>query len=342
LRKKGFIPFHREKTSTLVDFIPSLKEKVRSTLPPKFVLHIGGGVCDVYQPAEAQVKITRTLLRIVYDYQFPVIILTKNCNVLQDLDILKAINEDTYACVSFTITLTDENTQKIFEPRASGTQKRFEAIKTLRKEGIHAGVYFYPVLPFIGDTDENMQALYEQAKKAGAEFVYCWGLTLKPGRNKEEFLNTVNVHFPQLFPEYQRLYGNNNKYGHIDVTQFKKMGLARPEVKGYILGHKYNMPYTAERYIPEGRIKTNLRVSEVLHKVAYIKGCLLQAPQSEVRHLYQTAHVLEEFHTDISTTEGGSFPFTKEVYPYIQEVVEGKSTSLKKLEEKAYQALQEV
>ncbi len=344
LRKKGFIPLHREKTSTLVDFIPSLKEKVRLTLPPKFVLHIGGGVCDVYQPAEAQVKITRALLRIVYDYQFPVIILTKNCNVLQDLDILKAINEDTYACVSFTITLTDENTQKIFEPRASTTQERFEAIKILRKEGIHAGVYFYPVLPFIGDTDENMQALYEEAKKAGAEFVYCWGLTLKPGRNKKEFLHTIERYFPSLLSKYQRLYSNNNKYGTVDPDQFKKMGLQQPEIKAFNLGYQYGLPYSAERYIPEGRIKTNLQVSEVLLKIAYVKGCILQ-DSKEVGALKKAARFLETYQEDISGLEQDEICilFAKKVLPYIHGAVEesksknkNKSKYLETLEERAY------
>lgn len=176
LRKKGFIPFGREKTSTLVDFIPSLKEKAQLTQPGKFILHIGGGVCDVYQPAEKEVEITRKLLQIACDYKFPVIILTKNHLVLRDLDLLKKINENNYACCSFTITLANEKMQKIFEPKASTTKERFDAIKTLRKEGIHSGVYFYPVLPFIGDTDKNMQSIYDNAKKTGAEFVYCWGV----------------------------------------------------------------------------------------------------------------------------------------------------------------------
>ena len=163
LKKKGFIPLHREKTSTLVDFLPS-KDSIQFHQPGKFIVHIGGGVCDVYQPAEKEIKITRKLLQITYDYKFPVFILTKNKFVLRDLDLLKKINGETYANVSFTITLADEKVQKIFEPRASTTQERFEAIKTLREEGIHSGVYFYPTLPFIGDTDENMQAIYNQAK----------------------------------------------------------------------------------------------------------------------------------------------------------------------------------
>ncbi|MBU7030581.1 MAG: radical SAM protein [Theionarchaea archaeon] len=343
LRKKGFIPFRREKTSTLVDFIPSLKKEAQLTQPGKFILFIGGGVCDVYQPAEAQVKMTRKLLQIAYDYQFPVSILTKNRLVLRDLDLLKKISEDSHACCSFTITLADEKIQSIFEPKASTTQERFEAIKTLRKEGIHSGVYFYPVLPFIGDTNKNMQSIYEKVQKAGAEFVYCWGLTLKPGRNKEEFLQTVKRYFPSLLSKYQKLYGNNNKYGNVDSNKFKKMGLVYPEVKGYKLGYEYGLPYTAERYIPEGRITMNLQVSEVLIKIAYIKGCLLQHSQSDVRPLYQASRFLESYQKDISELtpkERETLPITKEVYPYVLEIInEKKSSYLEKLEEKAYKAV---
>ncbi len=343
LRKKGFIPFRREKTSTLVDFIPSLKEGAQLTQPGKFILFIGGGVCDVYQPAEAQVEMTRKLLQIAYDYQFPVSILTKNRLVLRDLDLLKKINEDTHARCSFTITLADEKIQSIFEPKASTTQERFEAIKTLRKEGIHSGVYFYPVLPFIGDTDENMHAIYEKAKRVRAEFVYCWGLTLKPGRNKQEFLLTVKKYLPSLLSKYQKLYGNNNKYGNVDQNQFKKMGLVWPEIKGYKLGYEYRLPYTAERYVPEGRIAMNLRVSAVLIKIAYIKRYLLHNSQSDVCPLYQASRFLESHQkgiSEITPEERETLPIAEEVYPYILEIIkEKKSRYLEKLEEKAYKAV---
>jgi len=341
LRKKGFIPIHREKTSTLIDFIPSLKDSVQT--PEKFILHIGGGVCDVYQPAEKQVKITRKLLQIAYDYEFPVLILTKNKSVLRDLDLLKRINEDTYACVSFTVTLADEKTQKIFEPRASTTQERFGAIKTLREEGIHSGVYFYPTLPFIGDTDENMQAIYKRAKKVGAEFVYCWGLTLKPGRNKQEFLQTLEKHFPSLLPKYERLYGNEDKYGNLDVDQFKKMGAVWPELKGYKIGYEHDLPYTAKRYIPDGCIEINLRISEILLKIAYLKGYILQSSRSEIYKLNKAAMFLENFQKDISKLkmeELETLPIAEETYPCILEFIkENKSIYLEELEKKAYKTV---
>ena len=156
IKKLGFIPINRKKTSTLIDHFPELKESVGYNFPGKSVIFIGGGVCDVYQPAEEEVKMTRKLLQIAYDYKFPDFILTKNNLILRDLDLLKKINEDSYVCACFTITLSDEETQKIFEPRASTTNERFEAVKKLREEGIHSGVYCYPALPFIGDTDENL------------------------------------------------------------------------------------------------------------------------------------------------------------------------------------------
>lgn len=251
---------------------------------------------------------------------------------------LKKINENSYACCSFTITLADEIVQRIFEPRASTTAERFAAIRKLRKQGIHSGVYFYPVLPFIGDTDENMQAIYDQAQKVNAEFVYCWGLTLKPGRSKQEFLETVNTHFPALLPKYKRLYSNNNKYGHPDSNQFKGI---HPEVKGYKLGYEHKLPYAARRYIPQRRIKTNLQVSELLIKIAYIKSYILQ-DSSGVRKLYQTSALLETYPKDISrnTEELKKLPIAQEIHPYIQEFIkEHKSEYLETLEKQAYHSI---
>lgn len=343
LKKKGFVPIRGERTSTLVDYLPSLKGQADFHNKAPFILYIGGGVCDVYQPAERKVRITQKLLQIAHDYSFPVMVLTKNKSVLRDLDLLKKINEDNYACVNFTITLSEEKMQKIFEPRASTTQERFRAIKKLREEGIHSGVYFYPTLPFIGDTDENMEAIYNQAKAVDAEFVYCWGLTLKPGRSKNEFLQTIEKNLPSFLPKYRKLYANNDKYGNLDEKQFKKMDLVWPEVKGFKLGYERGLGYTAEHYIPEGRIKINLQISEVLFKIAYIKAHILRNSKTEVRELHQTAMFLNTFQQDVSKLKVEEFkklPIARSVHPLISEFIkEGKSGYLEKLEDEAYNVI---
>lgn len=344
LRKKNFLPIHRDKTSTLVDFIPS-QNRVQYQKQDSFVLFIGGGVCDVYQPAEKKIKITRELLQIAYDYSIPVFILTKNILVLRDLDLFKKINKDSYACVCFTITLVEEKIQKIFEPRASTTQERFDAIKKLRQEGIHSGIYFYPVLPFIGDTDENMKEIYHQAKSVDSEFVYCWGLTLKPGRSKREFLDTIEMYFPNLYPKYVQLYSNNDRYGNLDVNQFKILGLTWPEVKGFKLGYECGLRYCAKRYIPKGRIETNLRTSETLNKIAYLKGNIIQenlAKPELIRKLYQAAKFLETYQKDLTKIKKenlSKLPISKEVKPYLIDFIERRRILLEELEQKAYNSL---
>jgi DNA repair photolyase len=336
LRKKGFIPFYRQKTSTLVDFIPSLRDSAQKSQPPKFILHIGGGVCDVYQPAEAETRMTRTLLTIARDYGFPVFILTKNTLILRDLDILKSINENAHACCSFTITLADTESQKTFEPHASTTEERFEAIKVLRKEGIHAGIHFYPVLPFIGDTNANMEAIYTRAKEVGAEFVYCWGLTLKPGRNKQEFLSVIQEHYSHLLQKYHLLYGNNDKYGNINVKQLEKTGFVYPEIKGYKIGYEHHMRYALDRYVPQGRVPGNLKCSEFLLKISYIKNYILR--EKKVPQFYRAVTTMENLDTDVtclSPKELEKVPVAREVTPYITEYLNG-GRYLEELEEKAY------
>jgi len=340
IKKLGFIPINRKKTSTLIDQFPELKESAGSNLPGKSVIFIGGGVCDVYQPAEEEVKMTRKLLQIAYDYKFPVFILTKNRLILRDLDLLKKINEESYVCACFTITLSNEETQKIFEPRASTTTERFEAVRKLREEGIHSGVYCYPSLPFIGDTDENLLGIYNQAKDVGAEFVYCMGLTLKPGRNKVEFMKTLQKHFPELYPKYKLLYGNENKYGALDSDQFKKMGLVWPEIKGYKLGYELNLDYTSKRYVPEGRIAINLEMSEILHRLIYLKNFFIKSSASERKDLNEAATLLISFNKDLSKlseVEKSKLPIGNSTKSYIEEYLsEGKSASLEDLERKAY------
>ena len=345
LQKKGFTPVHKKEQFAIYDFFPKLKELDNPPRQGKSIITIGGGVCDVYQPAEKEAEMTRKLLEIIYDYQLPLWILTKNKLVLRDIDIIKEINKESYACVNFTITLNDEKTQKIFEPRASTSQERFEAIKLLRKEGIHAGVYFYPALPFIGDTEENIQAIYKKAREVKAEFVYCSGLTLKPGRSKNEFMQTLLKHYPEIYPKYEELYGNNNKYGHLDYNVFKEMNLVWPEIKGFKYSYEYNLGYTADRYVPDGRIYTNLKLSELLRKIVFIKSSILHDSKFDVQNFGKAANYIETSQKDFGELEESEFndiPVTKNVREVIIECLKNKqSIFLHKLEKRAYESIME-
>ncbi|MHA2364793.1 MAG: radical SAM protein [Candidatus Hodarchaeales archaeon] len=339
--QKGFLKRH--KPSNLTKFIPNAKIKD----PPRVLMTVGGGVCDVYQPAEKEVRMTRKLLEMMYKYAIPINILTKNVLVLRDLDILKKINEQSHVSVNFTITHIDDDIQAIFEPNASSSSERFKAIKTLREEKIHSGIYFYPPLPFIGDTDENYSKMFKKAKDVGAEFVYCWGLTLKPGRSKNEYLKAIKKHFPELLPKYKLLYSNNNKYGIPDHKQIKKVGYIWPEMKAYSYNYEAGIPYTSTRYIPEGRIKNNLLLSAVLIKITYIKSCILQDKRSkELKALYKFSRFLETYNHDLAELENSELEMLTVGQDFLQKIIKNfikdlKSQILEEIELKAYNKMKQ-
>ncbi|MBS4931604.1 MAG: radical SAM protein [Clostridiales bacterium] len=305
-----------------------------------FTVLAGGGVCDVYQPAERKVRLMRRCLQTAYDYGIPVILITKSKYVLDDIDLLKKINEQNYAAVHITITLDDEEKQKLFEPRASTTTERFETLKKLREEGIHGGIYSLPVLPFIGDTHENVSALYQRALQAGAEFVYSGSLTLTPGRNKEEFLSVIATHMPELLEKYKRLYSNRDQYGAMDQNKKHFYGIVEPELLFYKYGYETKIPFMALRYIPKGRIETNLKVSEVLVHAGYLYQHIFR-DYRKVKQLYQSAYLLDKLKVDVlqmSRKEILGLSLSEDVRDYLSDYfLNGRSKKVEELKKKAYE-----
>ncbi len=104
-------------------------------------------VTDPYLPEEREYKLTRDILRILLRYNFPVVIQTKSSMVLRDLDLLKKFSS---AEVGFTITLDDELAKK-FEPGASPSTERINALKKIRETGIKTYVFIGPVLPYLSE-----------------------------------------------------------------------------------------------------------------------------------------------------------------------------------------------
>ncbi len=320
----------------------------KKTQKSPLILCLGGGVCDVYQPAEEEVKITRNLLQIAYEFQLPVWILTKSALVLRDLDLLNKINEQENASVYFTITLADDAEQLLFEPNASPSSERFDAIRRLRKENITSGIFFYPILPFIGDRPKNVETLFQKAKEINASCVQVCGLTLKPGKNKREFFQTLKTHYPTILPKYQRLYGNNDKYGILDLKQAKILQLSPPEQLAFPYQYKLNIPYLTPRYIPLGKrhLKGNLRLSEFLFKLSYLKSNIFPNARYEGSQLLIAAHIIETLKVDltqISPNKLNALHFPEISKSYIAEFLrKDSSLVLKKYEKQAFEILKKV
>ncbi|MGQ9718750.1 MAG: radical SAM protein [Nitrososphaerales archaeon] len=113
-----------------------------------------------WQPAEAKYRLSRGMLEVVLDLGFPVFINEKSPLVLRDLDLIKKINNKAYANIGFSIMTTkDDRMRMIFEPKAPTVRSRFDAMASFAKEGLSTGTVFMPILPYIYDDDENLEAV---------------------------------------------------------------------------------------------------------------------------------------------------------------------------------------
>ncbi len=170
---------------------------------------IGGGVGDSYQPVEETYGLTRKSLMLLSEKKFPVHVLTKSTLVKRDVEVLKKINEQRKAIVSFSFSSTDEEISRVFEPGVPSPQKRLETISFFKDNGIACGMFLLPVIPFITDQKEIMEKTIQDAKQVGVDFIIFGGMTLKYGRQQEYFLNVLRQFNPALEKEYQKIYSGN-------------------------------------------------------------------------------------------------------------------------------------
>jgi DNA repair photolyase len=179
---------------------------------------------EPYMPIEEKLKLTRKLLEIILKYKFPVHILTKSKLVLRDLDLLKEIDKNAIlpsdlkpklkhgAIIFFSISTLDEKLAKILEPGAPAPRERLEIMKKCREEGFLTGVCYIPVLPFISDTEEELDRMIKTAKDYGADYVLVGALTLfgnRPADCKTLYYKFLERYFPELIPKYKSLFKNS-------------------------------------------------------------------------------------------------------------------------------------
>jgi DNA repair photolyase len=121
---------------------------------------------DPYQPVERDLKITRSILQVLSDFNNPVGIVTKGHLVTRDIDILADMAKRNLAEVFLSITTLDKDLARDMEPRASAPHRRLDAIKRLADAGVPVGVMTAPMIP--GLNDHEMEAILEASAKAGA------------------------------------------------------------------------------------------------------------------------------------------------------------------------------
>ncbi|HET9044118.1 MAG TPA: PA0069 family radical SAM protein [Burkholderiales bacterium] len=125
-----------------------------------------GANTDPYQPAERDLRITRSILELLAECDHPFTIVTKNALVERDVDLIAPMAAQRMAHAYVSVTNLDADLARKLEPRASAPHRRLEAIRRLTEAGVPVGVLVAPLIPFV--TDRFMEEILERARDAGA------------------------------------------------------------------------------------------------------------------------------------------------------------------------------
>jgi DNA repair photolyase len=164
-----------------------------------------GTATDPYQPAEGRYRLTRACLEVLAAAANPFAIITRGPMILRDLDVLVDAARRASVSVTFSIPTIDVDVWRRTEPGTAPPHQRLRALKELVDAGIKAGVGMAPILPGLSDKPEMLADVVRAARAAGATGVWANLLYLKPG-TKEHFLSALERDWPELLPEYERLY----------------------------------------------------------------------------------------------------------------------------------------
>lgn len=169
-----------------------------------------GSMSDPYMHCEEKLRLTRRCLEIILRYGFGATLITKSDRVLQDIDLLDAINKKTKCVVQMTLTTFDDDLCRIVEPNVCNTKRRIEVLMEMKRRDIPTVVWLTPILPYINDTEENINAILDACIEADVKGIICFdmGLTLREG-DREYYYAALDKYFPGLKQKYMREYGNS-------------------------------------------------------------------------------------------------------------------------------------
>lgn len=225
---------------------------------------VGGGVGDSYQPIEQKYELTRRALQVIAGYHLPVHMLTKSTLIERDINILKKINEETKAIVSFSFSSVNDDISRVVEPGVPSPSRRLKTIERFKNEGIACGMFLLPVIPFITDTAQLIEGSVSKAKDVGIDFVIFGCMTLKEGKQRDYFMNVANRAYPEIARQYETIYtgsrwGEPNKEYSTSVN--KSFGS---------IAKKYRMPVRIPRTFFKGLLSENDLAVVLLEHIDYL------------------------------------------------------------------------
>jgi DNA repair photolyase len=161
---------------------------------------------DPYQRAEGRYRLMPGVIQALADSGTPLSILTKGTLLRRDLRLLRTVAQSIPVGLGVSIAIWDDVLHHSLEPGAPSPRARLDAVRAAREADLPCGVFLAPVLPWLTDSQQHLDAAIGQVAEAGASGVTVLALHLRPGA-REWFFSWLEREHPELVSRYRRLYG---------------------------------------------------------------------------------------------------------------------------------------
>lgn len=162
---------------------------------------------DPYQRAEGRYRLMPGIIEALADSGTPLSILTKGTLLRRDLPLLERAAHRVPVDLSMSIAVFDDELQKSIEPGTPTTAARLATVRAAADAGFRVTVFVMPIMPWLTDSDAQLDDALARIADAGAARVVFGALHLRPGA-KEWFLEWIDREHPELATGYRRFYGS--------------------------------------------------------------------------------------------------------------------------------------
>ena len=160
---------------------------------------------DPYQRAEGRYALMPGIIAALSDSGTPFSILTKGTLLRRDLPQIAEVSRRVEVSVAVSLAVGDPELHRTVEPGTPSPEARLGLITAIRDAGLRCHVMVAPVLPYLTDSADQLDALLGRIAAAGASGVTVFGLHLR-GTTRGWFMSWLQREHPELLADYQRLY----------------------------------------------------------------------------------------------------------------------------------------
>ena len=172
---------------------------------------------DPWQAIETRYHYSEETIKMLVGLNLPVEFITKRGSLVPR-SVFESMASQAHSFVQFTIMSPRSDLLKLLAPKADSFEQQIEAIKTARDCGVrHVVARFDPIIPYLTDDRDDIEAMFSAVKAAGATHVISSCMDI-PGSIKNVIMTRVHDLFlhsgvDDAFPAFKNVYANDQSVG---------------------------------------------------------------------------------------------------------------------------------